>query len=203
MFLLRYNYCINCRREALTVSDDGQYSELNMEFEPDYPEVGEAQAPETEEAPTEEVLQEKPKKKLKLKLLSRESFAELLKKLAKPQEKKKRRKRRVSLSLSKAVNILIVLLFCFLMITPLRSCVFSDSGFVDVAVAEEMAFADSGVAANNADNLKHDMIKLGEQMFYKVEFTSGINGYKYIVNANTGEIFAQAFYQLEKDGDSE
>lgn len=185
------------------MSDDGQYSELNMEFEPDYPEVGEAQAPETEEAPTEEVLQEKPKKKLKLKLLSRESFAELLKKLAKPREKKKRRKRRVSLSLSKAVNILIVLLFCFLMITPLRSCVFSDSGFVDVAVAEEMAFADSGVAANNADNLKHDMIKLGEQMFYKVEFTSGINGYKYIVNANTGEIFAQAFYQLEKDGDSE
>ena len=185
------------------MSDDGQYSELNMEFEPDYPEVGEAQAPETEEAPTEEVLQEKPKKKLKLKLLSRESFAELLKKLAKPREKKKRRKRRVSLSLSKAVNILIVLLFCFLMITPLRSCVFSDSDFVDVAVAEEMAFADSGVASNNADNLKYDMIKLGEQMYYKVEFTSGINGYKYIVNANTGEIFAQAFYQLEKDGDSE
>lgn len=181
------------------MSDEGQYSELNMKFDPDYPEAGEAQVPEAEEEPIEENSQEK---KFKLKPLSRESFAELLKKIAKPKDKKKRRKRRVSLSLSKAVNILIVLLFCFLMITPLRSCVFSDSGFVDVAVAEEMAFADSGVASNNADNLKYDMIKLGEQMYYKVEFTSGINGYKYIVNANTGEIFAQAFYQLEKDGSS-
>ena len=184
------------------MSDDGQYSELNMESEPDYPEVGEAQVPEAEDVPAEEALQENPKKKFNFKLPSRESFAELLKKLAEPREKKKRRKRRVSLSLSKAVNILIVLLFCFLMITPLRSCVFSDSDFVDVAVAEEMAFADSGVASNNAENLTYDLIKLDEQMYYKVEFTSGINGYKYIVNANTGEIFAQAFYQIEKEESS-
>ena len=183
------------------MNDDGEYSELNMEFELDYPEFEEEAIPEVAEEPADEVLQEEPKKKLKP--LSKEAFAEFFKKLAEPRDKKKRRKRRVSFSLSKAVNILIVLLFCFLMITPLRSCVFSDKDFVAVAVAEEMAFADSGVMADKAENLTYDLIKLGEQMYYKVEYTSGINGYKYIVNANTGEIFAQAFYQIEKEESSD
>lgn len=144
--------------------------------------------------------EEKPKKK-KIKLglppINRETLEKFLKKLLSPRDKKKKKK--VNFTARKAIMIAAVLLFCFIMITPVRNCVFSSKDFVSSLVAEEMSLADSGITSEKAENLSCDMIKLDEQMCYKVEFTSGKNGYKYIVSAGTGEIIAQAFYQIENE----
>lgn len=143
-----------------------------------------------------------PKKKLRLTLpkLDRETIEKQLEKLLKP--RKKRKKRKIRISLRKAIEIVLILFACFMMISPLSYNVFSDEDFVSRDVAKEVSLADSGVAANKAAELKCDMIKLDDLVCYKVEFTSGINGYKYIVNADSGEIIAQAFYQIEKDESS-
>lgn len=162
--------------------------------------------PETEVQETSEELavteqEQKPKKKIKLNLppLNRETLEKLIEKIKEPRNKKKRKKRKVSISLRKAIEIVLILLLCFMMMSPVAYCVFSGKNYVSRAVAEEMSFADSGVSSDKAEGLRCDMIKLEDRVCYKIEFTSGINGYKYIVNADTGEIIAQAFYQLEKD----
>ena len=156
------------------------------------------------EAQPQEISEQKlaPKKKLRLTLpkLDRETIEKQLNKLLKPH--KKRKKRKIRISLRKAIEIILILFVCFMMISPLSYNVFSDEDFVSSDVAKEMSFADSGVAENKAEGLKCDMIKLGDLVCYKLEFTSGTNGYKYIVNADSGEIIAQAFYQIEKDGSS-
>lgn len=155
-------------------------------------------AEELEAQPQElEAKKSAPKKKFKL---DRETIEKQLEKLLKP--RKKRKKRKIKISLRKAIEIVLILFACFMMMSPLSYNVFSDEDFVSRDVAKEVSLADSGVAANKAAELKCDMIKLDDLVCYKVEFTSGINGYKYIVNADTGEIIAQAFYQIEKDESS-
>lgn len=166
--------------------------------EPEVQELPEAEEVSEELAVTE--IGKKPKKKIKLNLppLNRETIEKLVEKLKESREKKKK-KRRVNISLRKAIEIVLILLVCFMMTSPLSYSVFSGKDYVSKAVAQEMSFADSGVSSDKAEGLRCDMIKLDDRVCYKVEFTSGINGYKYIVNADTGEIIAQAFYQLEKD----
>lgn len=156
-------------------------------------------AEETEALAQTEEVQPK-KRKLKIPPLNRETLEKLIEKIKEPRKKTKRKKRKINFSLRKAIKIALILLFCFMMISPVRNCVFSGRDYVSTAVAEDMSFADSGITADKAENLTCDMIKLDQQVCYKIEFTSGINGYKYIVNANTGEIIAQAFYQIEKEG---
>lgn len=158
-------------------------------------------AEETEARQTREPeeISSAPKKKLKLRLpkLDRETIEKKLNKLLKP--RKKRKKRRVRMSLRKAIEIVLILFAFYMMISPLSYDVFTDDDYVSRDAAKEVCFADSGVAENKAEALDCDMIKLDDLVCYKVEFTSGINGYKYIVNADTGEIIAQAFYQIEKE----
>lgn len=155
-------------------------------------------AEETEALAQTEEVQPK-KRKLKIPPLNRETLEKLIEKIKEPRKKTKRKKRKINFSLRKAIKIALILLFCFMMISPVRNCVFSGRDYVSTTVAEDMSFADSGITADKAENLTCDMIKLDQQVCYKIEFTSGINGYKYIVNANTGEIIAQAFYQIEKE----
>lgn len=148
----------------------------------------------------------KPKKKLKLSDINGESIKAWLKNLLDPkrrkekkeQRKNKRKKLSLSESLVKIAKLLGVLLFCFLMITPLRSCVFSDGDYVSAKQAQQTAIADSGVKSDAVDSIVSDMIKLDGDTCYKIEFTSDVNGYRYLVNAETGEILAQGFFSVEK-----
>ncbi len=114
--------------------------------------------------------------------------------------KKKPKKEKKKLSRSEAITrglwILAVLAFCFFAITPLRGCVMGDKGYVEEKTAEKTAIADSGVKNSDVQNLVCDMIKLDGDICYKIEFTSNTNGYKYIVNAETGDIVAQGFYKI-------
>lgn len=125
-------------------------------------------------------------------------FKNGLKRLPKPRKKTKKKKKKLSPNekLVRVIGILAMLVFCVLMITPLRSCVFDDDGYVGEKAAEEVAIADSGVKSGDVDTLVTDMIKLDGETCYKIEFTSDVNGYRYIVNAETGDIVAQGFYTV-------
>lgn len=148
----------------------------------------------------------KPKKKLKLSDINGESIKKWLKNLLDPkrrkEKKEKRKSKRKKLSLSeslvKIAKLVGMLLFCFLMITPLRSCVFSDDDYISVKQAQQTVIEDSGVKSDAVDSIVSDMIKLDGETCYKIEFTSDVNGYRYLVNAETGEILAQGFFSVEK-----
>ena len=40
------------------------------------------------------------------------------------------------------------------------------------------------------------MIKLDGQMCYKVQFSGSVTDYRYIIDAETGDIIAQGFYRI-------
>lgn len=117
---------------------------------------------------------------------------------AKPQKKEKKKKRKLNAKerIVRGIGILAVLVFCVFMITPLKSCVLGDDGYVGEKAAENTAIADSGVKSGDVETLVTDMIRLDGEPCYKIEFTSNVNGYKYIVNAESGEIVAQSFFSV-------
>lgn len=143
---------------------------------------------------------EAPHKRFRLPEINTERIKALFNKLSKPKApKKKYRQKKLTLNetLVKIAKLIVMVLFCFAMISPLRSCVFNNDGFVGEASAEKTAVADSGVKKKDIKSRSVDMIKIEDQPCYKVEFESENNGYRYIVNAETGEIVAQAFYKIE------
>lgn len=154
----------------------------------------------------------KPKKKFKLSDINGKNIKAWLKNLLDPkrrkEKKEKRKSKRKKLSLSeslvKIAKLLGMLLFCFIMITPLRSCVFNDDDYISAKQAQQTVIEDSGVKSDAVDSIESDMIKLDGETCYKIEFTSDVNGYRYLVNAETGEILAQGFFSVEKtDKDTE
>ena len=125
-------------------------------------------------------------------------FIKGLKRLLNHKKKPKKVKKKLTRNeaIIRGAEIFAVLLFCFLMITPLRGCVMGNNGYISEKAAEKTAIADSGVKSGDVESMFIDMIKLEGDTCYKIEFTSGVNGYKYIVNAETGDIVAQGFYTV-------
>ena len=93
--------------------------------------------------------------------------------------------------------MIIMLLLCIVMISPLRSCIISDSDYVGYAAARETALADAGITQEKANNLSAEMIKIGDTVCYKVQFTGSVTDYRYIIDAKTGLIIGQNFYRTE------
>lgn len=89
------------------------------------------------------------------------------------------------------------LLICFLMISPLRSCVLTDGDYIGALAAQEIAVGDAGMATEKARNLQTDMVKVDDEYCYKVQFTGTVTDYRYLIDAETGEIIASAFYHLD------
>lgn len=130
-------------------------------------------------------------------------FKKRLKRLLNRKRKPKKEKKKLSRNeaVTRALLILAVLLFCFFTITPLRGCVMGSGGYVGEKAAEKTAIADSGVKSSDVQDIVTDMIKLDGDTCYKIEFKSNTNGYKYIVNAETGDIVAQGFYKITETED--
>ena len=95
-----------------------------------------------------------------------------------------------------APQMLIMLLLCVFMISPLRGCQITDSGFIGYAAAQEIAFGDAGISQDKANDVSAEMIKLDGQMCYKVQFSGSVTDYRYIIDAETGDILAQGFYRI-------
>lgn len=85
------------------------------------------------------------------------------------------------------VSVIVMLAFCLVMISPLRGCVMQDD-YIGTASAEKMAFRDAEVSADTAKNVVTDLIKLDDEMCYKVDFTANKADYSYIISADTGKI---------------
>lgn len=82
-----------------------------------------------------------------------------------------------------APQMIVMLLLCIVMISPLRSCIISDSDYVGYAAARETALADAGITQEKANNLSAEMIKIGDTVCYKVQFTGSVTDYRYIIDA--------------------
>lgn len=93
--------------------------------------------------------------------------------------------------------MIVMLLLCIVMISPLRSCIISDSDYVGYATARETALADAGITQEKANDLSAEMIKIGDTVCYKVQFTGSVTDYRYIIDAKTGLIIGQNFYRTE------
>lgn len=91
-----------------------------------------------------------------------------------------------------------MLLLCFLMISPLRGCIISDDSYIGYAAAGEAALADAGIAADKANDMETEMIKIGDTVCYKVQFSGSVTNYRYIIDAQTGTIIGQSFYRTQE-----
>ena len=100
-----------------------------------------------------------------------------------------------------APQMLIMLLLCVFMISPLRGCIISGGDFIGYAAAQEIALGDAGIAQDKANDVSAEMIKLDGQMYYKVQFSGSVTDYRYIIDAETGDILAQSFYRTGETGD--
>lgn len=96
-----------------------------------------------------------------------------------------------------APQMLVMLLLCLVMVSPLHSCIISDSDYVGYAAARETALSDAGITVEKAQNLSTEMIKIGDEVCYKVQFTGSVTDYRYIIDAQTGLIIGQNFYRTE------
>ena len=96
-----------------------------------------------------------------------------------------------------ALQMVVMLLLCVLMISPLRSCIISDDDYVGYAAAKQTALADAGMTQDKAKNLSAEMIKINDTVCYKVQFTGSVTDYRYIIDASSGNIIGQNFYRTE------
>ena len=99
-----------------------------------------------------------------------------------------------------APQMLIMLLLCLFMISPLRGCILYDGDFIGYNAAQEIAFGDAGISQDKANNISMEMIKLDGQMCYKVQFSGSVTDYRYIIDADSGDILAQVFYRSGETG---
>lgn len=109
----------------------------------------------------------------------------------------RRKKRAVSLKLG-IPAVMILLLFCFFMISPLRGCVLSDEGYIGNDSALELAIADSGILADRATDKSCVMVMIDGKPCYKIAFSGSVSEYRYILDAQTGEVIRAAENALDK-----
>lgn len=95
--------------------------------------------------------------------------------------------------------VLVLLLFCFAMISPLKSCVIGKRDYIGSAAAASIALEDSGLSPSSAEELRSDMIMLDGEAYYKVQFEGTVTEYRYIIDARSGDIIMQTFYHIDTD----
>ena len=91
-----------------------------------------------------------------------------------------------------ALRTVIVLAFCVLLISPLRSCVFSDLSYIGDYAAQTAALTAAAVPAENADGMRSDLIQLDGRYCYRVDFTDASQSYSYIIDASSGAVIASS-----------
>lgn len=91
-----------------------------------------------------------------------------------------------------APKIIILLLLCVLMLSPLRSCMLFGGDYIGRDEAKKIVMLDARVDADKAEDISAEVIKLDEQPCYKIEFTCADKTYSYIVAADDGRIIASS-----------
>lgn len=96
------------------------------------------------------------------------------------------------------LRAIVFLLFCVVMISPIQGCIVGDGDYIGQAAAQEIAIEDAGLLSEKVQDMRSDMIKIDGDVYYKVQFTGSVTDYRYIIDAETGEILTQVFYRLDK-----
>lgn len=112
--------------------------------------------------------------------------------LSKPKRKINRKKIRRDLP-----RMIAMLLFCIVMISPVKGCVM-DGDYIGYDAAKKAAVKDAGMNYDAAKNMEIDMIKLDGQFCYKIEFTGSVTEYRYIIDAESGDVVSQVFFRIDK-----
>ncbi len=97
-----------------------------------------------------------------------------------------------------APKIIILLLLCVLMLSPLRSCMLLGGDYIGRDEAKKIVMLDARVSADKAEDVSTEVIKLDEQVCYRVEFSFEGKDYSYIVTADNGRIIASSIESNEK-----
>lgn len=111
--------------------------------------------------------------------------------------REKPKKRKLNFTAANIIKALVLLLACFVLVSPLRSCVISGGEFIGADAAQKIAIDDSGIVLDKTSNVETEMIQIDDTYYYKVQFSGTVTDYRYIVNAETGEIIAHAFYHID------
>lgn len=110
-------------------------------------------------------------------------------------------RRRPVLTLRRDIlRAVVFFLLCFFMLSPVRGCILSDGDYIGRAKAQSIAADDAGIPQDKVRDMHSDMIKIDDKVYYKVQFTGSVTDYRYIIDAETGEILTQVFYRLDKSG---
>lgn len=97
-----------------------------------------------------------------------------------------------------APKIVILLLLCVLMLSPLRSCMLLGGDYIGRDEAKKIVMLDARIDADKAEDISTEVIKLDEQPCYRIEFTCADKDYSYIVAADNGKIVASSIEAHEK-----
>ena len=97
-----------------------------------------------------------------------------------------------------APKIIVLLLLCVLMLSPLRSCMLLGGDYIGRDEARKIVMLDARVDADKAEGITTEVIKLDEQPCYRIEFTCEDKDYSYIVAADNGKIVASSIEAHEK-----
>ncbi|MDO4815872.1 MAG: PepSY domain-containing protein [Bacillota bacterium] len=111
--------------------------------------------------------------------------------------KRKPKKHKLTFSVSNILRALLLLLICFVMISPMKGCLLTDSDYIGIAAAQRIAIDDSGIPADKAGDIKADIVKIDGDVFYKIQFTGTVTDYRYIIDADNGAVVARAFYHID------
>jgi len=90
------------------------------------------------------------------------------------------------------LRIALALVFCFLMITPIRSCSLARRGYIGESAAQTIAFSSVNVASSSVESVSSDLVRIDGRYCYKVDFTARYAEYSCIIDASSGNIIASS-----------
>lgn len=99
---------------------------------------------------------------------------------------------------SGAPKIIILLLLCVLMLSPLKSCMLLGGDYIGRDEAKKIVMLDARIDSDKLEEVSTEVIKLDEQPCYRIEFSFEGKDYSYIVAADNGRIVASSVQTNEK-----
>jgi len=113
--------------------------------------------------------------------------------------KRRKSKLRLHITLANVIRTVLILAVFVLMITPLQSCMLNDDDYIGTSAAKKAAIADVGLNNTKISDVQTELIKLDGEACYKVHFKTDSKDYRFIVDADSGEIIARAFKEIKTE----
>lgn len=103
--------------------------------------------------------------------------------------KKRRERKRAGFGVI-MLRLAVVVLFAFVMLSPLRGCALSDDGLISPQDALNTVVRDAGVSPSLVTDIRTDTTSLDGRLCYLVDFSASGMRYRYVIDAASAEIIA-------------